>query len=225
MNDQANKAEAFSTAVFLTLSGGFQDAYTYLTRDKVFANGQTGNIVLLAKNLAESEWSVALGYAIPVFSFIIGIYVAEVLKTHFSTLKRFHWSQLVLMIEISILFAVGFISHELNPLANALVSFVCALQVETFRKVKGISYATTMCIGNLRSGTELLHAYHHTKDKETRAKAFQYFEVIMLFALGAAFGGLVSERYDIKAIWVSCGLLAISFLMLFTKGKTETTSP
>ena len=111
MNDQANKAEAFSTAVFLTLSGGFQDAYTYLTRDKVFANGQTGNIVLLAKNLAESEWSVALGYAIPVFSFIIGIYVAEVLKTHFSTLKRFHWSQLVLMIEISILFAVGFISH------------------------------------------------------------------------------------------------------------------
>ena len=40
-------SEAVSTGIFLTLSGGFQDAYTYYCRGKVFANAQTGNIVLM----------------------------------------------------------------------------------------------------------------------------------------------------------------------------------
>ena len=44
-------SESFLTAVFLSLSGGLQDAYTYLFRGKVFANAQTGNIVLLSANL------------------------------------------------------------------------------------------------------------------------------------------------------------------------------
>ena len=48
-------SEAFRNSVFLTLSGGFQDAYTYIGRGKVFANAQTGNIVLLATNLCESD--------------------------------------------------------------------------------------------------------------------------------------------------------------------------
>lgn len=45
-------SDAFRTTVFLTLSGGFQDAYTYMGRGKVFANAQTGNIVLMATNFA-----------------------------------------------------------------------------------------------------------------------------------------------------------------------------
>ena len=49
-------SEAFSTMVFLTLSGGLQDAYTYLARGQVFANAQTGNIVLLSVNLFEQNW-------------------------------------------------------------------------------------------------------------------------------------------------------------------------
>ena len=41
-------SEAFVTSVFLALSGGFQDAYTYFTRQEVFSNAQTGNIVLMS---------------------------------------------------------------------------------------------------------------------------------------------------------------------------------
>ncbi len=40
-------SESILTAAFLSISGGLQDAYTYLFRGKVFANAQTGNIVLL----------------------------------------------------------------------------------------------------------------------------------------------------------------------------------
>ena len=33
--------------VLIIISGGLQDAYSYFCRDGVFANAQTGNIVLL----------------------------------------------------------------------------------------------------------------------------------------------------------------------------------
>ena len=44
-------SDTFHAAVFVTLSGGFQDAYTYICRGQVFANAQTGNIVLLSAAL------------------------------------------------------------------------------------------------------------------------------------------------------------------------------
>ena len=53
-------SEAFCTAMFLSLSGGLQDAYTYLFRGKVFANAQTGNIVLLSSNLMDGNWERVL---------------------------------------------------------------------------------------------------------------------------------------------------------------------
>ena len=46
-------SESFLTAAFLSLSGGLQDAYTYIYRGHVFANAQTGNIVLLSQSIAE----------------------------------------------------------------------------------------------------------------------------------------------------------------------------
>ena len=44
-------AERLLPVALLTLSGGLQDAYTYLCRGRVFANAQTGNIVLLGHSL------------------------------------------------------------------------------------------------------------------------------------------------------------------------------
>ena len=50
-------SESFLTAAFLSLSGGLQDAYTYIYRGHVFANAQTGNIVLLSQSIAERNWT------------------------------------------------------------------------------------------------------------------------------------------------------------------------
>ena len=44
-------SEAFCTAMFLSLSGGLQDVYTYLFRGKVFANAQTGNTISIGHHL------------------------------------------------------------------------------------------------------------------------------------------------------------------------------
>ena len=130
-------SESILTAAFLSISGGLQDAYTYLFRGKVFANAQTGNIVLLSQNIMERNWHLVIHYMIPLVSFAIGIVAAEIIRTKFQRVQQIHWRQLVLIIEIFLLLFVGFIPENLNMLANAVVSFSCAMQVQTFRKVNG----------------------------------------------------------------------------------------
>ncbi len=105
----------------------------------------------------------------------------------------------------------------LDPLANALVSFVCAMQVHTFHKIHGHVYASTMCIGNLRSAAEALGEYLHSRSRASLDAAKTYFGVILVFAAGAGLGSLVTEFTDIRAIWVCCGLLLISFILMFIR--------
>lgn len=217
MDQQAHPAaERLFPVALLTLSGGLQDTYTYLRRGKVFANAQTGNIVLLGQSLFDGDWARAARYLLPVLAFALGVAAAEWLRVRLP-----HWQRRVLMGEILLLFLVGFIPHSLDQLANALVSFSCAMQVQAFRKVEGFAFASTMCIGNLRSGMESLCAFLRTGDRQERRKARLYFLVILLFALGAELGSLAVELLDLPAIWLSCVLLALGLGLLLR----ETPSP
>ena len=224
MSSLAKKAhgqmsESLLTASFIILSGGLQDAYTYLCRGKVFANAQTGNIVLFSAHLFEGEWEVCANYLVPVLSFMAGVFVAECVHRRYRYMEKVHWRQLIIVAEIVLLFLVGFLPQNVNTLANALVSFVCAMQVQTFRKVRGHAYASTMCIGNMKNGAEALCAYFHSGDKRILAKAGVYFGVILLFAVGAGIGGAATAHIGERAIWVSCALLTVSFCIMFKRER------
>ena len=84
-------SDTFHAAVFVTLSGGFQDAYTYICRGQVFANAQTGNIVLLRAALLRGDWAVCLRYAIPLLSFVFGTMAAEFIHMRFRNFRQLHW--------------------------------------------------------------------------------------------------------------------------------------
>lgn len=210
-------SESFLTAVFLSLSGGLQDAYTYLFRGKVFANAQTGNIVLLSSNLMDGNWERVLHYLVPLCAFALGVLTAEKMQEHFRNMQRLHWRQLVVLGEVLLLFLVGFLPQEQNLLANAIVSFSCAMQVQAFRKVHGYPFASTMCIGNLRSGMDALVAFGHSHDKNALWKSLQYFAIIFIFALGAGIGTQCVGIFGERTIWLSCALLLVSLCFMFIK--------
>ncbi len=214
-------SDKFRSAVFIILSGGFQDAYTYCCRGGVFANAQTGNIVLMSSALFRGDWGAVVKYLVPVLSFLLGIAVAELVHVHYRRQEKIHWRQIVLIEEIILLFIVGFIPEYLDPLANALVSFVCALQVQTFHKIHGQPYASTMCIGNMRSGMESLCAWFRSRDRETLVMALTYFGVIGVFAVGAGLGSVLSTMTGQGTIWVCCGLLSVSFCLMFIHEQQE----
>ena len=209
------------TGIFLTLSGGFQDAYTYYTRGKVFANAQTGNIILLGHNAMNGDFTDAFRYLAPVLAFAGGIYISEVIRGIYREYGKLHWRQIVVALEILLLFVVGFLPQSMNMAANILVSFVCAMQVEAFRKMKGSAYASTMCIGNLRSATEMLYRYRHTKEKGCLEKCLRYYGVILVFGIGAALGSFMTSLFEERTIWISCGFLFVCFCIMFMKEDIE----
>ena len=214
-------SESFLTAVFLSLSGGLQDAYTYLFRGKVFANAQTGNIVLLSSNLMDGNWERVLHYLVPLCAFALGVLTAEKMQEHFRNMQRLHWRQLVVLGEVLLLFLVGFLPQEQNLLANAIVSFSCAMQVQAFRKVNGYACASTRCIGDLRSGVEALCVWSRTRDPKAKDRMLRYFGIILLFALGSGIGSKSCVWLGGRAIWISCGLLLVSFALMFIREDLE----
>ena len=214
-------SEALLTAAFLSMSGGLQDAYTYIARGEVFANAQTGNIVLLSQNLFTGNWAKVPHYLVPLVFFALGIAASEGMRYRFQQGTRIHWRQLILLEEIVTLFAVGLMPASLNMLANATVSFSCAMQVQAFRKVNGYAFASTMCIGNLRSGMDSLCAFFRTRNREPLRKAGHYFAIILFFALGAGLGGWGITQFGMGTIWLSCALLVVGFLLMFLKEDVE----
>ena len=211
-------SETFINSAVLAVSGGFQDAYTYFTRDKVFSNAQTGNVVLMSQNFMTGNIVGGIKYLFPFLAFGLGVFVTEQINAKYKMAKKIHWRQLVLLIEIAILTIVGFMPESLNMAATVMVSFSCAMQVQAFRKVNGFAYASTMCIGNLRSGTDALSVYVRERKRDQLIKAFHYFGIIFFFALGAGIGGNLSVSWGVHTIWVSSVILFISMgLMWYEK--------
>ena len=73
-------SESIRLGIILALSGGFMDAYSYMCRGKVFANAQTGNILLFGIYMSERQWDMAIRYLIPVIAFVTGIGVADLVR-------------------------------------------------------------------------------------------------------------------------------------------------
>ncbi len=212
-------SESFKLSALLSFSGGLQDAYTYNVRGNVFANAQTGNVVLMSQSFMTGQWSNGIRYILPLTAFAAGVFITERIENRFKNNKEVHWRQLILLVEIVLLGIVGFMPTELNTAANMIVSFTCAMQVQAFRTVHGYGYASTMCIGNLRSGTESLSRYLRNRDKESLNKALHFFGIILIFAIGAGVGGVLSQVLTTKTIWLSLLLLAVVTLMMTRENR------
>ena len=141
-------------------------------RGHVFANAQTGNIVLFGVNLQSGIYTGILLF-VPILAFAVGVILVEIIKYFYKEEHKIHWRQRIVALEFVLITVVGFIPlGQYDVVANVLISFVCSMQVETFRRVHGHPFASTMCTGNLRSGTEALCQYFKTGDKTLKQKRF-----------------------------------------------------
>lgn len=214
-------SDALLLSLFLAFSGGFQDAYTYIARGHVFANAQTGNIVLMGTNLLSGKMADGLRYLLPLISFAAGVFMADLLRALHRGRLTVHWRQTVLLVEMAVLFAVGWMPAQLNTAANMLVSFTCAMQVEAFRKVNGKAYASTMCIGNIRAGMSGFADWILKGREKGLSSAFDYLAVILVFAFGAGIGGVLSASGDFRMIWICLVFLAVSYVLMLIQPKGE----
>ena len=221
MRKSRQYSDSLRIGILLTLVGGFLDAYTYLCRGKVFANAQTGNMVMVAVRFMEGNFKEVIKYSMPIIAFAIGVLIVNFIKYNVEN-EKVHWRQAVLVVEMIFIIAVVFIPQgKYDHIANVIVSLVCALQLETFRKFQGNVYATTMCTGNLRSATEKLFLFFKTKDKKQLRIAMKYYFIIFIFILGAFIGGYISLKIGATAVIFSIIPLILSLMIMGRKEYKE----
>ena len=210
-------SESFRLAALLSLVGGFLDAYTYICRGEVFANAQTGNIVLVGLALSKYNFKGIIYHFVPVIAFMLGVILAEIIKRRIKPRRTYiHWRQIVIGAEIIVLTIMAFIPMgKYDVIVNISISFICAMQVEAFRKVNGTALATTMCTGNLRSATETLFHYIHTKNIFMIKKSLQYYAIIIFFISGAILGTFFTKIFVEKSILICFFILAVVFGIMF----------
>lgn len=214
-------AESFGVAMLLAMVGGYLDIYSYLARGKVFANTQTGNLVLLGYSIATGNSKKVIYYLLAILAFMSGVWVAKWVKHKFNEHKYIYWLHGVLILEMGILVGVMFIpTGAYNVLANMLVSLVCGLQVQSFNKVHGYAYSPVMFTGNLKNLADHIGQYIITKERMSLGRSIIYLGVTLMFVFGGWFGALTTTQYDIRAVGMVDGVLLLIFVLLYKERKS-----
>ena len=215
-NGEEYPPETFRLAMLLCMVGGFMDAYTFVTRGKVLANAQTGNIVYLAINLQKGDFGKSFNYLMPILVFTFGILFTEFVRVKFEKHRIFRWQQIVIFYQIIAMFFISFIpSGNWNIVVNMIMSFLAAIQYQGFKKIRGLAGATTICTGNLRSGMENLFKYINTENKLYLQNFWIYVGLDSFFLVGAFFCVVLVEIFGVISLMVCCVLLAVVFVIMF----------
>lgn len=188
--------ETLAVATLLSGAGGFLDAFTWLNHGGVFANAQTGNVVLLGIYAASGQWDQSLRHIPPIIAFFAGVFVAFRLRVHESRSARHRSALLSLTIEIIFLLIVAALPADFPDIPIVLgLAFVAALQSTSFAKVEGSPYSSVMTTGNLRRTAELLFAgIFPPRDAVALHQSRLFMLVCASFAVGACAGGFSAAR-------------------------------
>ncbi|MEK3766000.1 YoaK family protein [Solibacillus sp. FSL K6-4121] len=206
--------------MILALVGGYLDAYTYITRDGVFATAQTGNTVLFAVRAASPEYNGALQNIPPFVAFIAGVLVAEHMKDRLDMHRRS-----VLALECVILFIVGWLPGSVpNMIITISVAFVSSLQIATFNKLGKWSYNSTITTGNLRTASSASYEAFANHDKEAMKKFIGFSAIILSFIGGALIGTYFSISLEYKAIWIASAIILVTAILYHKKREEKGTN-
>lgn len=203
-------------------TAGFLEAYTYILKGGVFANAQTGNMALLALAIADSNPVRAVFCIIPMIAYIIGIWLTLSMPKRMQ--KGLRWESVLVLLEILVFAVIGFLPPNApHAISTIAVSFVCAIQYNTFTKAHGIPMATTFCTNNFRQAIiNFYHAFHKT-DADAGRRAWFFVRHLLCFLCGGVAGGFLCRFLSERAIWVNAVfLIPAAVVMIVSDKKRET---
>jgi uncharacterized membrane protein YoaK (UPF0700 family) len=215
MTHVRTRPESLPTGMLLAGVGGFLDAYTFVGHNGVFANAQTGNIVLLGVNAQAGHWQEALLHIPPVLAFMLGVALAQTLAQ--PAVRRIvqRPTRWVLIAEIGVLAAVGAMPcWRPSRVVPGAISFVAAAQVSTFRSLPGGEYSSTLTTSNLRALIVNLCEWRTSHDPASWHHATHLAAVLVAFAVGAGVGGLCTRLFHQQAAWIAAAALVIVLVAL-----------
>lgn len=205
--------------VLLAVVGGFLDAYTFITRDGVFANAQTGNIIMFAVKAANGDWKGSMLYIPPLLAFMLGVLVSEFVKIPHVSQILYSYRRSILILECIVLIVVGFLPRSVPDIVvTVCIGFVSSLQISTFNKLDKWAYNSTMITGNLRTATQAAYLAFVDHNQEAKKQCKDFFVIIFSFLLGSLIGTFSTTYMGDASVWVASGILVVA-LILYHRDK------
>ncbi len=210
----------------LIIVGGILGAYTYLLRGNVFCNAQTGNVVLMGMAFGNGNWQGGLYYLIPIFAYIAGAFISELVPNAVRRVMPIRWDTLLIAIEIGVMIWLGFVPLSAPvQIAQISINFIASMQYNTFRQSEGVPMATTFVTNHIRQiGVGFAKEVRHrtSSDKSFRKKTNRHIQMLLFFAGGAAIGTVFCNLLAEKAIWITVIPFGIIFsVFLYADLKAE----
>lgn len=194
------------TALLLTFTGGFTDAYTFIYRGGIFATMQTGNLIKFFINITNGEFKLA--FLLPIIFFIIGCVIAGLLR-------KCKYQAHIALISLIVIYVVAGLCPKTEVwdiVSVSLLSIVGAMQFEAFRRCLGYRYTSTMCTNNIR----LLSV----NIAEGKGKVIAiYASIIATFIIGVVIGVLVGKGMEMYSIIPLTGIYLAVLLMFIISGE------
>lgn len=208
----------------LMLVGGFYGGYALTVRGGVFANAQTANLALLAVNLGTGNWQKAIYYLIPISAYLTGVVVSEFIPKPLRRICPIRWDTVLILVEIVVVMILGFIPASApHQISQVIISFICAMQYNTFRQAEGIPMATIFCTDHMRQFGSSLTKWLRRDDnaQPMREKTIAHGWMLLCFALGALSAAALSRLFDTKTIWFALLPLFVLFVDLLRADLTK----
>ena len=202
--DEYLECERWWVYGLLMFVGSFFGGFTYSVRGGVFANAQTANFVLMALSAANGNIRKSIYYFIPISSYLCGIIISEIVPVYIKKLKFIRWDTLFIFIEIFFVIVLGFIPESAPyEISHIIITFLAAMQFNTFRQAQGIPMATTFCTNHLRMMGILFSKAVRHRDKNYFKRILPHFAMICVFIVGVYIASVSTKYFFGKAIFIT----------------------
>jgi uncharacterized membrane protein YoaK (UPF0700 family) len=209
---------ALPDAMLMAATGGLLDAVAYLSHGHVFANAMTGNVIFLGIAVLGHDRRDVILHLIPIVGFLAGVIASKHMRSSFNERSVL---LLGLTFEILAIFLLGWLPFSFpNMVFIAIIAFVSAFQVASFRRVERYSYNSTYVTGNLRDTAEGFYdaiAADATPEirEKGQAQALDLGLICLCFFVGAVIGAWATPRLANYSLWLTEPLLITVALRAF----------
>ena len=204
------------------MAGGYMDAYAYLAHGHVFANAQTGNVVLFSVFASGGQWAQAARHLPPIAAFALGVAAAKLLGVR--PQKRTYRATLICqafeLVTLAVLAVVG--ARLPDACVVPMISFVAALQFTSFRSIGSWSFNSAMITANLREAITGLVLWRKGREAtENRDKAIAMSLISLFFLVGALCGGFYTRLEEKHALAPCVAIVAAGFLLTWRRRRMQ----
>jgi uncharacterized membrane protein YoaK (UPF0700 family) len=221
------QTNALPDALLLATTGGLLDVVVFLNHGQVFANAMTGNVIFLGIAVLGKNWKDVIPHLVPIGGFICGVATSKHVR---SRLPELSVLLLGLSFEMMALFVLGWLPSSFPHTAfTAIIAFVSAFQVASYRRVERFTYNSTFVTGNLRDMVEGLYdatlpgATAEIREKG-HAQALYLGLICLCFFVGAVIGAWAAPRLANYSLWLVEPLLITAALRALLRRTRQTSA-